>query len=71
MTAVSTSVSPPAFCEGIQHFAQPKPEFEKYGQAAAIESGQVAIATPSDPAAVYQTLFGCRCLALPYFAHYG
>jgi phosphoketolase len=61
MTAVSIATSAPAFCEGIQYFAQPKPEFSQYGEAA-IAEGQVAIASPSDPAAVYQTLLAADAL---------
>ncbi len=58
----STATSIPAFCEGIQHFASPTAEFEQHGQSAAIGEGQVAIASPSDPAAVYQTLLAADAL---------
>ncbi|TVP70505.1 MAG: phosphoketolase [Leptolyngbya sp. LCM1.Bin17] len=61
MTAVSTQ-SIPAFCEGIQHFGQPLPEFEVYGQAPAIAEGQTAITAPNDPTAVYQTLLAADAL---------
>jgi phosphoketolase len=61
MTAVSIATSAPAFCEGIQHFAQPKPEFKSYGEAA-IAPNQTAIASPTDPAAVYQTLLAADAL---------
>ncbi len=61
MTAVSIATSAPAFCEGIQHFAQPKPEFSQYGEAA-IAEGQEAIASPTDHAAVYQTLLAADAL---------
>ena len=46
----------PAFCEGIQHFGEAPPEFDVYGKAAAIAAGSPAIASPTDPAGVYQTL---------------
>ncbi|WP_017299609.1 transketolase [Nodosilinea nodulosa] len=61
MTAASTQ-SIPAFCEGIQHFGALPPEFAAYGQAAAIAKGQTAIASPSDPVAVYQTLLAADAL---------
>ncbi|MGD1899877.1 MAG: phosphoketolase [Phormidesmis sp.] len=61
-TARSTSQSIPAFCEGIQHFGEPKPAFEKYGQSAAIREGAEAIASPTDPVAVYQTLLAADAL---------
>ena len=62
MTAVSTPTATPAFCEGIQHFGKPKPEFEKYGQTAAIGEGKEVIASPTSPAAVYQTLLAADAL---------
>jgi phosphoketolase len=61
MTAASTQ-SIPAFCEGIQHFGEPLPEFAAYGQTAAIAPGQTAITSPSDPVAVYQTLLAADAL---------
>ncbi|MBE9158612.1 phosphoketolase [Nodosilinea sp. LEGE 06152] len=61
MTAASTQ-SIPAFCEGIQHFGDLPPEFAAYGQAAAIAPEQTAITSPSDPAAVYQTLLAADAL---------
>ncbi len=61
MTVASTQ-SIPAFCEGIQHFGALPPEFTAYGQAAAIAPGQTAITSPSDPAAVYQTLLAADAL---------
>ncbi|WP_204104730.1 MULTISPECIES: phosphoketolase [Spirulina sp. CCY15215] len=51
---VATAI--PAFCQGIQHFSETLPEFEKYGKTPAIGEGQTAISSPSDPAAVYQTM---------------
>ena len=61
MTAVSTQ-SIPAFCDGIQHFGDPLPEFEAYGQAPAIAAGQTAITAANDPVAVYQTLLAADAL---------
>ncbi|MEO0541004.1 MAG: phosphoketolase, partial [Cyanobacteria bacterium P01_A01_bin.105] len=62
MTAASKSAAAmPAFCEGIQHFAEPTPELEKYGEAV-IAAGQSAIADPTDAAAVYQTLLAADAL---------
>lgn len=61
MTAVGTQ-SVPAFCDGIQHFGTALPEFEAYGQAPAIAEGQRAIASSSDPTAVYQTLLAADAL---------
>ena len=46
----------PAFCEGIQYFGDAPPGFETYGKTPAIAEGSKAIANPTDPAAVYQTL---------------
>ncbi len=52
----------PAFCQGIQFFSQSLPEFEKYTKDAAIRAGETAIASPSDPIAVYQTLLAADAL---------
>ncbi len=54
--------SAPAFCEGILHFGESLPGFEAHGQAPAIAQGQTAIAQPSDPAAVFQTLLAADAL---------
>lgn len=53
MTAV-TQV--PAFCEGIQYFAEALPGFDTYAQAPAIGEGMQAIAHPEDANAAYQTM---------------
>jgi phosphoketolase len=58
MTAVfptAGAVSIPEFCEGIQYFGESLPQFDKYGQTAAIAPGQTGV-TPTDPAAAYQTM---------------
>ncbi|MBE7383521.1 MAG: phosphoketolase [Leptolyngbya sp. SIO1E4] len=62
MTAVTSKPKAPAFCDGIQYFAEALPEFENYGKAPVIDEGQRAISTPSDPAAVYQTLLAADAL---------
>ncbi|HLO86606.1 MAG TPA: phosphoketolase [Nostocaceae cyanobacterium] len=58
MTAVTEKASSalPDFCAGIQYFGAAIPNFETYGATPVIESGQVAIANPTDPKAAYQTL---------------
>jgi phosphoketolase len=62
MTAVTSKPKTPAFCEGIQHFADALPDFDDYGQAPAIAADAQAIADPTDPAAVYQTLLAADAL---------
>ncbi|MEM9005863.1 MAG: phosphoketolase [Cyanobacteria bacterium P01_F01_bin.86] len=61
LTATSLSKAP-EFCEGIQHFGAAFPEFTQYGQTAVIAQGQKAITSPSDPAAIYQTLLAADAL---------
>ncbi|MGC1308734.1 MAG: phosphoketolase [Phormidesmis sp.] len=58
----TATTAPPAFCEGIQHFGKITPEFKQYGQTAAIADGKDAIASPTDPTAVYQTLLATDAL---------
>ncbi|MEL6383237.1 MAG: phosphoketolase [Cyanobacteria bacterium J06626_18] len=62
MTAVTSKPKAPAFCDGIQHFADSLPEFDTYAQSPAIAEGQGAIASSTDPAAVYQTLLAADAL---------
>jgi len=64
MTALSpkTPSSIPAFCEGIQYFAELPPEFEQYGSVPAIAEGSSAIASPTDDRAAYQTLLAADAL---------
>ena len=62
MTAVSPKPTLPAFCDGIQYFGDAPPDFERYGTTPVIASGQTAIASPSHPAAVYQTLLAADAL---------
>lgn len=61
VSKASTTASIPDFCQGIQHFSEPGSEFEQY-RAAAIASDQTAIASPTDPAAVYQTMLAANAL---------
>ncbi|MEH1819692.1 MAG: phosphoketolase [Nostoc sp.] len=64
MTAISAKASSalPNFSEGIQYFGEALPDFETYGATAAIESGKIAIASPTEPNAVYQTLLAADAL---------
>ncbi|MDZ8189028.1 MAG: phosphoketolase [Nostoc sp. ChiSLP02] len=64
MTAITPKASSalPNFSEGIQYFGEALPGFETYGATPAIESGNVAIASPTDKAAVYQTLLAADAL---------
>lgn len=62
MTAATQASTAPKFCAGIRYFGEPSAEFEKYGQTPAIGEGQRAIASPTDPAAVYQTLLAADAL---------
>ncbi|WP_445638043.1 D-xylulose 5-phosphate/D-fructose 6-phosphate phosphoketolase [Nostoc sp. DSM 114161] len=64
MTAITPKASSalPNFSEGIQYFGEALPDFETYGATPAIESGNVAIASPTDAAAVYQTLLAADAL---------
>ncbi|MBD2001367.1 phosphoketolase [Leptolyngbya sp. FACHB-541] len=63
MTAATpVSSTAPAFCEGIQYFADTLPQFDTYGKTPAIAADQSAIADPTDPAAVYQTLLAADAL---------
>jgi len=59
MAVASTT---PAFCQGIQYFADDLPEWETYGRDPAIAQGQTRIASPSDGKAVYQTLLAAEAL---------
>ncbi len=59
---MSVATAIPAFCEGIQYFAPTLEGFETHGTTAAIAAGERAIASPSDPNAVYQTLLAADAL---------
>ncbi|MBE9051753.1 phosphoketolase [Nostocales cyanobacterium LEGE 11386] len=64
MTVMTSKASSalPNFCEGIQYFSEALQGFETYGATPAIESGKIAIADPTDPVAVYQTLLAADAL---------
>ena len=62
MAVVTPRPTAPAFCEGIQYFSEPSPEFEQYGKTPVISEHQIAIANPTDPAAVFQTLLAADAL---------
>jgi phosphoketolase len=61
MTAVVSSTAP-SFCEGIQYFGDLWPQFDRYGQSAAIAEGSSTIADPTDKTAIYQTLLAADAL---------
>ncbi|MFQ5743145.1 MAG: phosphoketolase [Acidobacteriota bacterium] len=50
------------FCQGIQYFADPWPDFEAHAQEAVIGEGRQSIDAPADPDAVYQTLLAADAL---------
>ncbi|MBW4697015.1 MAG: phosphoketolase [Aphanocapsa lilacina HA4352-LM1] len=52
----------PAFCEGIQYFAEPGDFFASHSKQPVIAQGQVAIADATDPEAVFQTLLAADAL---------
>jgi phosphoketolase len=64
MTAVTphNTATIPSFCEGIQYFGETWSDFDQYGHTPVIGSGETAIADPTDPTAVYQTLLAADAL---------
>ncbi|MGB7442481.1 MAG: phosphoketolase, partial [Coleofasciculaceae cyanobacterium] len=60
MTFVTSGI--PAFCQGIQYFGEDLPLFDKYGVEAAIAPGKIAIKSPTDQAAVFQTMLAADAL---------
>lgn len=64
MTAVNpvTTQTAPEFCEGVLYFGDAFPGFETYGRTPAIAPGSRAIADPTDPTAVFQTLLAADAL---------
>lgn len=54
--------TPPPFCDGILHFGSDLPSFASHGQTPAIGPDQTAISSPSDPAAIFQTLLTADAL---------
>ncbi len=63
MSAIDALTSPetPDFCEGIQHFGDAWPEFDRHADSASIGAGQAAISATDDKAA-YQTLLAADAL---------
>lgn len=59
---MATTSTIPNFCDGIQYFGELLPQFDSYGQRPAIQAGEKAIASPTDPAAVFQTLLAADAL---------
>ncbi|MGC8452907.1 MAG: phosphoketolase [Cylindrospermopsis raciborskii] len=59
-TKISSIV--PSFCEGIQYFGEPLPNFPTYGAKPVIESGSVSISDINHTAAAYQTLLAADAL---------
>ncbi|HEY9876151.1 MAG TPA: hypothetical protein V6D12_22160, partial [Candidatus Obscuribacterales bacterium] len=59
---MTTITQAPAFCEGIQYFGEALPGFETYGKSPVIAQGKDAIADPTDPNAVFQTLLAADAL---------
>jgi phosphoketolase len=56
MNAMTATEIAPAFCEGIQYFAEPWAGFAEHAGQPAIAEATGAIADAADPAAAYQTL---------------
>ncbi|MCW9015037.1 MAG: phosphoketolase [Gammaproteobacteria bacterium] len=52
----------PDFCQGIQHFGEKWPDFDKHAAQAVIAEGQSAIANSADDDSVYQTLLAADAL---------
>lgn len=59
---MTVAAAAPAFCQGIRFFGENLPDFDRYGQSAAIASGQKSISSSTDVQAVYQTLLGADAL---------
>jgi len=58
----SNNSSIPAFCQGIQHFGEKWPDFDKHAAQAVIAEGQSAIGNSGDDSSVYQTLLAADAL---------
>lgn len=52
----------PTFCEGIQFFGEPWPEFDSRGRDPVIRDGLTSVENPSSPPAVFQTLLAADAL---------
>ena len=46
----------PDFCQGIDFFAEPWPDYEQHAGRAVIGEGQTSVSNVSDPNAIYQSL---------------
>lgn len=62
VNTTKTSSIVPSFCEGIQYFGEPLPNFQTYGAKPVIESGSVSISDINHTAAAYQTLLAADAL---------
>lgn len=56
------AASVPAFCEGIQYFADSLPEFERLGATPLLGPDRPALTDPTAEAAIYQTLLAADAL---------
>ena len=52
----------PAFCEGIQYFADSFPEFDRLGATPLLNAATPALPDPTSEAAIYQTLLAADAL---------
>ncbi|MEK8089414.1 phosphoketolase [Thermithiobacillus plumbiphilus] len=59
---MSSTPSIPAFCEGIQYFADPLPGMDRHAASPVLAEGQHGIDNPTDPRAIYQTLLAADAL---------
>jgi phosphoketolase len=62
VNTTKTSSIVPSFCEGIQYFGEPLPNFQTYGAKPVIESGSVSISDINHITAAYQTLLAADAL---------
>jgi len=58
----SNNTNIPDFCQGIQHFGEHWPDFDKHAAQAVIAEGQSSIDNSADDASVYQTLLAADAL---------
>ncbi|MDP2024760.1 phosphoketolase [Sulfuriferula sp.] len=57
-----STVTHPAFCEGIQYFADSFPEIDRLGATPLLNASTPALPDPSSEAAIYQTLLAADAL---------
>ena len=62
VNTTKTSSIVPSFCEGIQYFGEPLPNFQTYGAKPVIESGSVSVSDINHTTAAYQTLLAADAL---------